>query len=125
MKSYGNHNYTGAYADTHHGFFRGGFIAEPENDGIFKIGFALKILRSKVQSANTVAFWDPTGQKEFDFFTHEMSNHVHTPSDLILKVLSRKFKQASNCINMVGLREFATYDIDGNEINTPVYPFKT
>lgn len=60
--------YTGAFAGSDNwGFIRAGFIKEP-SDKSFQIGIGLKIMRSKVMSANTVAFKDPAGQSEFDFF---------------------------------------------------------
>lgn len=72
LVGYNNNGYTGALQGSNNiGLLRAGFIAKP-NGKLFQIGIAMKILRSKVLSANIVAFNNPDGQKEFDFFTHPM-----------------------------------------------------
>lgn len=115
--------YTGAFSETSLGFLRAGFIVQPEVN-LVKIGIALKIFRSKVESANVVAFDNPTGQKEFDFFNTDMKNHVKSPMDLALKIGAEKFKQATGCINMVGLKGFSTHTKDGALVVKPNYPFE-
>jgi len=123
-----NTSLTGAYQSTNNiGFLRAGFIADPritQLQGKIQVGIALKILRSKVKSANVVAFFNPDGQTEFDFFSYPMLSHVNTPDSIIFKALAKKFKQASNCINMVGTREFGQFDKDGNLASNPTNFFK-
>lgn len=101
--------YTGAFQEESYGFIRPGFIAKPnyESEKVIRIGIGLKVLRSKVLSANLVSFDKPTGQKEFDFFHTHMKNHVASPMDIKLKIGAFKFMQATWCINQVGLREFS------------------
>lgn len=105
-----NATLTGAFHGANNiGFLRAGFIADPrisESQGKLQVGIALKIMRSKVKSANVVAFFNPDGQTEFDFFAHPMLSHVNSFDSIVLKALAKKFQQASNCINMVGSREF-------------------
>jgi len=120
--------YTGAWKGAGNiGFIRAGFIANPEISelqGKLQVGIAVKILRSKVKSANVVAFFNPDGQDEFDFFAHPMLSHVNSPQAFAFKVLSKKFQQASNCINMVGTQEFGQFDKDGNPESNPTRFFK-
>ena len=37
---------------------------------------------------------------------------------------AEKFCQTGNCITKVGLSHFCTHDQDGNEVSTPIFPFK-
>jgi len=117
-----SNKYTGAFSETSIGLLRAGFIAKPEAN-LARIGIALKILRSKVMSANVVAFNDAAGQKEFDFFKNDMKNHVKSPMDIQLKIGSFKFIQGTNCINTVGLMDFSTHTRDGTPVTNFKYPF--
>lgn len=75
-----NNSYTGILSRNSIGFIRGGLI-QPIDTSMFsttviKVGISLKFMQTGVKSANVVAFNNPDGQEESDFFAHPMSNHV-------------------------------------------------
>lgn len=75
-------------------------------------------MRDNIKSANIVAFNNPTGQNEYDFFKYQMANHVNPVDDFKFKLLLKKFKTASNCVAMVGQGEFGKFENNGSPINS-------
>jgi len=90
-------------------------------------GISLKCLRTGVPSANLFAMYNLEGQDSWNFFKHDLTNHVpdlSTATDLVLRELRQKFSEASQWPVMLGLTNFAAYDENGNSVSTPVAPFR-
>ena len=68
------------------------------------------------------------GQESFNFFEHDFTNHVPdinpATADFATKALVKTFKSASAWPTMLGLKDTASYDQKGNQINSPKYPFR-
>eukprot|EP00948_MAST-09A_sp_MAST-9A-sp1_P000625 g625.t1 len=108
-----------------HGLFRMGPAKPLTSDGVVP-GIGWKILRDKVRSANFVTLYTLTGQKGFNFFLKNQSNHIPSPTEGVLKFLAKKFNQASSCAEMVGLSDITMYGQDGKAApnGIPVFPFR-
>merc|ERR1719464_2308032 len=94
----------------------------PSSGGIVP-GNGFKFMRSGVKSANFVSLYSLDGQKGFNFFKNNQSNHIPPPTG-VLVALGQKFMQASNCITMVGLSDLCMYDQDGVKATSIHFPFK-
>lgn len=81
-------------------------------------------MRNGVPSANFVAMPSLDGQRSKNFFDSTFTNHPKKPTSFLLKIVSQKFTQASNCPIMVGLNDCATYDSSGNQESNIVFPYE-
>lgn len=87
-------------------------------------GFAIKFTRDNLPSCNFMAMPSLDGQSSMNPFANNYSNHVNPPSALPLKVLAKKFLQASNCPTMLGLSDCTTSDSRGVAVEYPVFPYQ-
>lgn len=53
-----------------------------------------------------------------------MGNHIKQDNSIPFQALKKKFKQSSNCVNCVGLREFGLSSQDGKQESTVKYPYE-
>jgi len=93
----------------------------------FTPGISFKFLRSGVASANFMTMYSLEGQPSFNFFKHDLTNHVPDLSlngSEALKILKYKFLTESDWPSMLGLSDFASFDQNGNEVSTPSFPFR-
>eukprot|EP01062_Namystynia_karyoxenos_P002259 TRINITY_DN1080_c0_g1_i2.p1 TRINITY_DN1080_c0_g1~~TRINITY_DN1080_c0_g1_i2.p1 ORF type:complete len:431 (+),score=171.41 TRINITY_DN1080_c0_g1_i2:81-1295(+) len=86
-------------------------------------GFGIKFLIDGRQSSNFVAMPSLDGQADFNFFALNFTNHPAFPNDPSLKIVAKKFSQASDCPLQVGLWRCATWTQDGKQVDTPVFPY--
>ena len=70
----------------------------------------LKFFRDGVDSANLVAMYSVDGQPSYDYFENHWSNHVPPVQSAYLIPLAEVFATATDYIQTVGLRDFATYN---------------
>merc|ERR1712059_108491 len=125
LKSVRGHEYTGIFKGASFGFARLSLAAKPSPSSMLTTpGMALKFLRNKIDSANLVAMYSVNGQKSWNFFKNDFSNHIGRPSGMALRILSGKFEGASNNVQQVGLSDFARYGEDGAEVSAPKFPYK-
>ena len=90
----------------------------------FGPGLGIKFLRDGVPSANLVAMFSVEGQKSWNFFKNDFTNHISGSEKLPLKILGIKFSQAQSEIGTIGLKTLAQYDERGFEERNPNFPFK-
>ena len=58
-------------------------------------GMGLKFLRDGVDSANLVAMYSVDGQpNDWNFFSHDFSNHVAPATGMLTKMLAKRFAMA-------------------------------
>ena len=60
----------------------------------------------------------------FDFFKYNFSNHISPAKAFKIKVLEKKFRQASQCPGHVGISDMATWAQNGSKVAVPKFPFK-
>jgi len=89
-------------------------------------GIGIKFLRSNIVSANFVALKSLSAipDQNYNFFSVALSNHIPPGSGYAAKLLTKKFKQASQCPTQVGLSDICTYDEEGVKEQNVVFPFK-
>lgn len=104
-----------------HGFIRFSMAKAYENGNITP-GFSIKFMRDGVPSANFVSMPSLDGQEGKNFFENDYTNHPVKPNGFLLKIVSKKFTQASNCPIMVGLNDCATYKTNGEKESDVVFP---
>lgn len=122
--SNGKHKYTGLFKGASSGLLRLSAAKQPTEDNIAP-GFGLKFFRNGTESANLVAMPSLTGQSSFDIFENDYNNHVPYPkSDFALKLVAKKFTQASNCPLMVGVSDLAAVGEDGVYADDVVFPWR-
>jgi hypothetical protein len=127
-----NEGYTGCFRGVDHGIIRLSAAIQPDYtkttaagaDGNFVPGFGLKFLRSGVPSGNLVAMFSVDGQKSWNFFENDFSNHIPDPVGSGQKALAQKFATATPKIGSVGLSDIATYDQNGKKESNPKFPFE-
>lgn len=86
-------------------------------------GMGVKILRDGTDSANLVAMESVDGQKSWNFFKHDFSNHIPKTGFSFLPV-AIKFATATKNIRQVGLSDWAKRGQDGAEVADPVFPYR-
>jgi len=119
----GSSVYTGLFGrGSHQGFIRMGTAVEPDDRGITP-GVGFKFPRSGVPSGDFVAMHNTDPGQSWNFFGSNISNHI-SPTVGKLKLLSKKFEDATICSTQVGLSNLAMYDQAGNAFTTPKFPFK-
>jgi len=90
-------------------------------------GIALKCLRSGTKSGNLFAMFSLEGQDSWNFFKHDLTNHVpdlSSSADSLLLKLRDTFGQASDWPTMIGLSDLAEFDENGKNMTTPKFPFR-
>jgi len=90
--------------------------------------FGLKFLRDDIPSANVFALGSLLGQTSYNFFMHDVSNHlpdIPNNSPFAEKMVRDKFAQASDFPMMLGLSHLAAYDQHGKKVSGSLnFPFK-
>jgi len=81
-------------------------------------------LRDGAPSADIQAMYALDGQKSWNFFKNDFSNHVGATESFALKLLSLKFSYATSYIQTIGLSDLAVFDCEGQRSFTPNYPFQ-
>jgi len=124
-----NMGYTGIFKSGCNDLFvRLSLAKAPVNEaGGYAPGFSLKCLRSGVKSANMFGMFSLQGQDSWNFFKNDLTNHVPDLSDnanFLLRELRATFAKASQWPVMIGLSDLAHYDQNGNNITSPVFPFR-
>jgi len=124
-------NYTGIFqtgADSI--IIRLSLATEPAvTDGavVFLPGAVVKYFRDNVPSANTFTMYSLLGQNSYNFFKHDLSNHVPSFGSwagIGQKALFEKFLTASQWPTMIGLSDFASYDQHGKNYPNPNFPYR-
>lgn len=124
--SNGAKDYTGIFKGFDHGLIRFSTPVEPSKSQPLIPSFALKALRSNVDSANVVSqIHNTDGQKgDWNFFSNDFANHIGVPKTLEPKGLSEYFNTESHYVMYVGTSNMAKYDQDGNFEKNPKFPFQ-
>jgi len=109
-------------------YIRLSLAREPTTDpGGYTPGVSMKFLRDGVPSGNMFAMYSLQGQDSWNFFAHDLTNHVPDLSnnaEFILKELRSTFAKASAWPVMIGTSNLAQYDQNGNNATTPKFPFR-
>lgn len=95
--------------------------------GGYTPGLSVKCLRNGVPSGNIFAMYSLQGQDSWNFFAHDLTNHVPDLSNnagFLLKELRATFAKASNWPVMIGVSDLAILDKNGNNITSPKFPFR-
>ncbi len=127
FKSSGTHPYTGLFKGADSGILRFSCAKEYSTDKPaienFTPGMGVKFLRNGMYSGNFVAMYSVNGVPTWNPFGESFANHIPGASGA-LKFLAAKFATATDYVQTVGLSDFAKYDQEGNDVGTPVFPFK-
>ncbi len=90
--SSGKHPFTGIFVGADHGIVRLSFAGQPNPKVLNTLpGIAIKFLRDGVDSANVLAMYTIDGQKSWNFFKNDLSNHIPFSSSFTAKILADKF----------------------------------
>lgn len=123
--STGDHPYGGLFKDgADFGIIRLSSAKAPDSSGITP-GMGVKLFRDGRPSANFVAMYSLDGQPcaDKDFFAHDWHNHIALTDNFGLKLIAKKFWQASYCPLQVGLSDMAS-DADGAAVAVGSFPFE-
>jgi len=94
----------------------------------YTLGIALKCLRDGVPSGNLFAMYSLQGQDSWNFFKHDLTNHVPdlnaASAGFVLSQLRKRFEEASRYPVMIGLSDLAKYTDDGIPFQRPTFPFR-
>jgi len=122
-----NQSYTGALTGCKNVIVRFSTAMAPaKGQKGFTPALSVKCLRSGVPSANTFGMFSLEGQDSWNFFKHDLTNHVpdlSSSSSYILREVRSVFAAASDWPTMLGLADFATYDEFGVSYY-PKFPFR-
>jgi len=87
----------------------------------------LKFLIDGYPSVNIFGLGSLSGQTSYNFFLHDISNHLpDIPNDapFSAKVVRDKFSEASDYPMMLGLSKLAMTDASGYKVTSPKFPFR-
>jgi hypothetical protein len=105
--------------------------AKPDVSGpTFVPGISVKCFRDGRHSGNVMALYSLTGQKSYNPFKHDLTNHVggfDTNSGQVplpIRLMAKKFKDVSFYANFLGLSDLASIDESGTNASTPTFPFR-
>jgi len=122
-----DNNYTGVFLGCRNVIIRFSCATAPTSGAKGYVpAVSLKCIRSGVASANIFGMYSLEGQDSWNFFKHDLTNHVPDLSNdapYILKQLKSVFTAASTWPTMLGLADFATYDEMGTQ-HIPKFPFR-
>jgi len=92
----------------------------------FTPGFGIKFLRDNIPSVSHVAMYGVNGQKSWNFFAFDFSNHIAAPTgkDIGTKTLVGRFETASKFTTMIGLKNLAAYEETGVEVQSVKFPYR-
>ena len=75
-------------------------------------------------SANLVAMFGVDGQPgDWNIFGNEFKNWISFPSGTATKILGKKFSEATDLIQTVGLSNWGQVDQAGNAVDNAKFPF--
>lgn len=120
--------FTAAEQSEYTGVFQGGSgfirmsLAKDYSDSNITPGFSIKFMRDQQPSCNFVAMPSLDGQTSKNFFEGVFTNHPAYPTGFALQLLTKKFKQASNCALQVGLKDCAQWNTAGIEESNIAFP---
>ena len=126
-----NHPYTGVLKGADYGVIRFSTGAKPSEDQPMVTGFGLKFLRDGQESASLVAMSYDYGvggqQDDWNFFSEWHSNIVPETTPEYNKesevLLAKKFSEATDWIQNVGLSNFGMYDKHGKYEKQNEFPY--
>ena len=82
----------------------------------FAPGIALKCFRSGKDSANMIAMYSVEGQKSWNFFKNNFTNHIPEEANtFMMKKVAETFSKATPYVATLGTTKAASIDEDGNE----------
>jgi len=124
-------NYTGIFqTGASYAFCRFSLATQPEvgTARTFVPAFSFKIMRDGVPSTNLFAMYSLMGQDSWNFFKHDLTNHVPDISTedaaFALKELKKAFLTASKWPTFIGLNDIAQYDQNGRVYSNLSFPFR-
>lgn len=100
-------NYTGVLGEEAIGILRFSLMKQYAQGTPLIPAASFKFLRNAVTSCNIHAMPSMDGQISSNFFQNDFKNHIPKPRDFVTRVMSNKFKQASNCTRCTGLKHCA------------------
>uniref|UniRef100_A0A6B2LB55 Catalase core domain-containing protein n=1 Tax=Arcella intermedia TaxID=1963864 RepID=A0A6B2LB55_9EUKA len=121
--------YTGVFKGCDNAFVRFSAAAQPDPTEAkgFTPGIAVKCFRNATNSANVFAMYSLQGQSSWNFFEHDLTNHVPdlgTDAGFVLEQIRSTFAKGSNYPVMLGLSEFAMMDQHGRNVASPAFPWR-
>ena len=130
--STGDHDYTGVFQGCENVMIRLSMAkpldyskSTPEGAFLnFIPGMAIKFLRDSVHSTNTHVMFSVEGQKSWNFFKNDLSNHIGDTQVFGLNLLGFKFSSMTRLVQTLGLRDLAAINSKGISENSPKYPFQ-
>lgn len=126
--SNGNSPYTGLFTNASNVILR--FSTAKAYDATpysFTPAIGFKFLRSGVKSGNFMTMFSLEGQSSYNFFKHDLSNHVTDLSlnaSSALRALKFKFESVSDYPSLLGLSDIASFDQNGHAVAHPRFPFR-
>lgn len=123
-----NTRYTGVFKGCSNLLIRFSLAKTPANGPRgYAPGISVKCFRNGVPSGNLFAMYSLEGQDSWNFFKHDLTNHVpdlSSNADFALQKLRGKFAEASDWPTMLGLSDFAKYDENGRNSSATKSPFR-
>lgn len=120
-----NHTYSGLLRGADHALIRLSSAAQPSPTQPLVPGMALKFLIDGRESANILAMNNIDGQPEnWNFFAHNLTNHVNESTSKIRKLLSAKYADVTDYIHQIGLRDIGAFLQDGRHFKRNHYPYQ-
>jgi len=123
-------SYSGVFQGCRNAFLRFSSATAVETSGgesAMAPGIGLKFLRDGVPSANTFAMYSLVGQPSYNFFAHDLSNHVPElikDAPMPVQLLRQRFLTASEYAVYAGLWKLAQYDERGRPASEIKFPFR-
>jgi hypothetical protein len=124
------HPYTGVFQGVDNVLLRFSTAKQPDPksapEGNYIPGMGIKLLRDGVPSANLVAMDSVDGQDSFNIFKYDWTNHIPNPKATALKLLEKKFSEATPYTGRIGLKTWGQYDQKGQKVEDSKikFPFK-
>uniref|UniRef100_A0A6B2L9D6 Uncharacterized protein n=1 Tax=Arcella intermedia TaxID=1963864 RepID=A0A6B2L9D6_9EUKA len=120
--------YTGVFQGCDNLYVRLSLATAPTTGaGGYTPGLSLKCFRDGLHSGNMFAMYSLQGQDSWNFFQHDLTNHVpdlSSDASFILQELRKTFAAASAYPVMIGLSDLALHDQHGSNVTTPRFPFR-
>lgn len=117
-----NHPFTGLYKTGSVGIARLSLAANPKKIS-YTPGMALKFFVKGHPSLNIVVMNSLNGQdNNWNFFAHDFSNKIPSPSGFMLRILMKIFQLARKPANDLPVDHLAKINLDGSIVDSPYTP---
>eukprot|EP00545_Synedropsis_sp_CCMP1620_P013676 CAMPEP_0119014664 /NCGR_PEP_ID=MMETSP1176-20130426/10148_1 /TAXON_ID=265551 /ORGANISM="Synedropsis recta cf, Strain CCMP1620" /LENGTH=334 /DNA_ID=CAMNT_0006967879 /DNA_START=21 /DNA_END=1025 /DNA_ORIENTATION=+ len=122
FESNGEHPYTGLFQGAPYALVRLSLAKKASSWQGTIPGLGVKFFRDGMPSANFVAMYSLDGQTSGNFFENDFTTHVNTTSGVATSFMANKFAKVSSPAEAIGLSDIASYTVEGNKVDEPIFP---